>query len=738
MKRFTSETIKRLRKDEKFTKYAWWVGSYSVIILVSILINLAGYTNAIGVIEQELVKTNASAIEHTKNIFDNYLQELDNISYNLIQSNNVTMLKSTNITPRKRSEYASNIVRDIRNSETNSRIFKNAYIILQEQDICIDTNGIVSLKTAFQMSFSECYATQEAWMNDLFDMPISGLKILTDTEGNRRLFLCRRYVDLNFSMYRVPTIGIMVEIDDVCVNDLLAALKSVVGEELYIVSNTEGLLFASRQVEQWPLEISKKEGTCVKNVFGQKQVVSVTRSNIGELQYVRMLPNSIYLKNIRSVRIAFVLCYLLCIVLGGALVWLFSRINERNRRRMEEKLAEQKMYMREEILRRILERKLDIQQVDADFLAGYNLQMPGKYFVVSVIDSIPPEDTDEEDNTEVLNKIQRYLTVYLPPLLEEGTNIYVCMAKTMVVVVFNLQKETSAVMTVCSALSRLRSRLREELSLDFICAVSCKASGIEGLPKAFDEAIEAMDSRFLGQKDAIFIYDDESEISDRYAYSGEMEHKLMNLLTLGDRENAMQMIEEIFSYNITVKRINLKMLRVLTSEIISSLLKVAAQIDNNEDIDFKELYLFATQIYTIKQVDQAKNEVLKYINLLCDLSADYAHTVGDARCTQILDYIQKNYADPNLNVNKMADVFGITTGWISKYFKDQVGGGMADYIVKFRLKKAKEQLKNQRKTIKQIAEDIGFSSVIVFQRAFKRYEGITPGQYRELAGRDDD
>lgn len=258
------------------------------------------------------------------------------------------------------------------------------------------------------------------------------------------------------------------------------------------------------------------------------------------------------------------------------------------------------------------------------------------------------------------------------------------------------------------------------------------------MPKAFDEAIEAMDSRFLGQKDAIFIYDDESEISDRYAYSGEMEHKLMNLLTLGERENAIQMIEEIFSYNITVKRINLKMLRVLTSEIISSLLKVAAQIDNNEDIDFKELYLFATQIYTIKQVDQAKSEILKYVNLLCDLSADYAHTVGDARCTQILDYIQKNYADPNLNVNKMADIFGITTGWISKYFKDQVGGGMADYIVKFRLKKAKEQLKNPKKTIKQIAEDIGFSSATVFLRAFKRYEGITPGQYRELAGRDDD
>lgn len=736
MKKFISKMI-TLRKNEAFTKYAWWVGSYSVIILVSILINMAGYNTAIDVVERELAKTNTSVIEHTKNIFDNYLYELDNISYNLIQSNNIMMLSNDNIMPYKRSEYVANIIRDIRNSEANSQIFKNAYIVLKERDICIDTNGIVSLKTAFQMSFSDCYATQEAWMNDLFDIPISGLKVLTDKEGNRRLFLCRRHVTPNLSLYKVSTTVIMVEVDNVCVNELLAAMKTAEGEELYIASKAEGVLFASRQVEHWPLELGEREETSVKNVFGQKQVVSVIPSGVEGLQYVRMLPSRIYLKNIHSVRTAFVLCYLLCIVLGGALVWLFSRVNERNRQRLEEKLAEQKRYMREEILRRIMERELDAQQVDAVLLAEYNLQMPGKYFFVSVIDSIVPEDAGEEDNTEALNKIRRYLAVYLQSMLKEGMCAYFCMAKTMLAVVFNLQKETAEAISVCNVLSRLRNRLREEFGLDFVCAVSCRAIGIEEVPKAFDEAIEAMDSRFLGQKDAIFVYDDGSEISGRYVYSIETERKLMNFLELGDREHAMQVIEEIFSYNVTVKRINLKMLRVLTSEIISSLLKVAAQIDSNENLDFEELYLFSAQIHTIKQVDRAKNEILKYINLLCDLSANYAHTVGDARCIQILDYIRENYADPDLNVSKMADIFGITTGWISKYFKDQIGSGMADYIIKFRIKKAKEQLKNQKKSIKQIAEETGFSSATVFQRAFKRYEGITPGQYRELVGRED-
>ena len=733
MERFIDKTIKK----SAFTKYAWWVGSYSIVILVSILINLAGYGNAITVIEQELSKTNASAIEHTKNSFDNYLDELNNISYNLIQSNSVTMLNNANITPEKRSEYAGNIIRDIRNSEANSRILKNIYLVLRSRDICVDTNGIVPQKTAFQMSFSNCYPTQEAWLTDIFNLRVSGIKIVTESSGKQRLFLCRALTEPYFSLYREPTAVVMVEIDDVRVNTLLASMKSAVGEELYIVSNEAGLLFASRPEQHWPLDLDEPPGTSTKSIFGQKCVVSITQSEMEGLQYVRVLPNSIYLKGIRSVRTAFVLCYLLCIILGGLLVWLFSWINERNKRRMEEKIAAQNLYMREEILRQLLEGKLAAQQADEAFLAEYHLHMPGMYYVVSVIDPVVPEDTDEDETAAALEKIRQYAAVYLPSMLEAGMYTYSCMSKTMLVVVFNLQKEKTGMIAVCNVLSRLRSQMREDIGLDFICAVSRGAIGIEGLPEAFDEALEAMNSRFLGQKDAIFIYDDDSEFSGRYEYSVETERKLMNFLSLGDRENAVRMVEEIFSYNLSVKRINLSMLRVLTSEIISSLLKVAAQIDSEESLDFKDLYLFSTQIHTIKQIDQAKGEILKYIHLLCNLSSSYAHEVGDARCNQILQYIEEHYADPDMNVSKIADVFGITVGWMSKYFKGQVGSGMTDYIIQFRLKKAKEKLRDSSKTVKQVAEEVGFSSATVFLRAFKRYEGITPGQYRELVGRED-
>lgn len=60
-----------------------------------------------------------------------------------------------------------------------------------------------------------------------------------------------------------------------------------------------------------------------------------------------------------------------------------------------------------------------------------------------------------------------------------------------------------------------------------------------------------------------------------------------------------------------------------------------------------------------------------------------------------------------------------------------MGVGLSDYIVKCRIKKAKELLKTDM-NINQIAEQVGFSSKVVYCRAFKKYENITSMQYRKL------
>jgi len=46
-----------------------------------------------------------------------------------------------------------------------------------------------------------------------------------------------------------------------------------------------------------------------------------------------------------------------------------------------------------------------------------------------------------------------------------------------------------------------------------------------------------------------------------------------------------------------------------------------------------------------------------------------------------------------LDVNMLADVFNINRSWLSTKFREKMGVGISDYIVKCRIDKAKELLK---------------------------------------------
>lgn len=54
----------------------------------------------------------------------------------------------------------------------------------------------------------------------------------------------------------------------------------------------------------------------------------------------------------------------------------------------------------------------------------------------------------------------------------------------------------------------------------------------------------------------------------------------------------------------------------------------------------------------------------------------------------------------------------------------------SDYLANLRMEQAKELLKNTDMRIKEISLKIGYEDDRVFMRRFKKYTGMTPGEYR--------
>ena len=79
----------------------------------------------------------------------------------------------------------------------------------------------------------------------------------------------------------------------------------------------------------------------------------------------------------------------------------------------------------------------------------------------------------------------------------------------------------------------------------------------------------------------------------------------------------------------------------------------------------------------------------------------------------------------------IADQFHLSGPYLSRYFKDQMGMNFADYLCRLRIAQAKELMKDSSLSIQEISARVGYNSSNSFIRTFKRYESVTPGQFRE-------
>lgn len=96
----------------------------------------------------------------------------------------------------------------------------------------------------------------------------------------------------------------------------------------------------------------------------------------------------------------------------------------------------------------------------------------------------------------------------------------------------------------------------------------------------------------------------------------------------------------------------------------------------------------------------------------------------------ICDYIAENYNQP-LTTKELAEVSCFSRCYFATMFKKYTGTTLHEYLLCYRLDKAKVMLMEDEYTIGEIAEKTGFNDTGTFIRAFKKKEMITPLQYKK-------
>ena len=97
----------------------------------------------------------------------------------------------------------------------------------------------------------------------------------------------------------------------------------------------------------------------------------------------------------------------------------------------------------------------------------------------------------------------------------------------------------------------------------------------------------------------------------------------------------------------------------------------------------------------------------------------------------LVEYVDENVFDPELSLNMLSDIFGVSNASISRLFKNATGDTFYNYITDRRMRRAQELLRLRGYSPKGMAAEVGYDNEYSFKRAFVRQYGITPKEYAE-------
>lgn len=103
---------------------------------------------------------------------------------------------------------------------------------------------------------------------------------------------------------------------------------------------------------------------------------------------------------------------------------------------------------------------------------------------------------------------------------------------------------------------------------------------------------------------------------------------------------------------------------------------------------------------------------------------------GSTYVKYALDYVEHHYQH-NIKISDIADYVGISRAHLTNCFNKELKLSPREYLIDYRMNKAKDLLTTTSLPINQIASTVGYKDPLSFSKAFKLFTGMSPKSYRD-------
>lgn len=738
------------RTSRLFSKYLL---SYLAIVCISLLMGVVTYFISIRVIDAEIAKAHYGSLKQVQKLNDAILNDLKAVYIQIGFDQRIQFLMSLEgeMTPEQLIESART-VGVLNRCRMGSPIVKEIYLYMDRSRLVLTDTGKYTMDTFYESIFP--------YGGDLFRRWI--------TQSPPGFTIFPREGQSHAAVYVEPLpIGSAV--------GYLGRLVVVLDEDL-LLRTMEDL----RWMPESRMLITDAEGRTLArgadaDLPRADLVVSRVPSEASGWQYVSMIPAAVFHGKARQVRNAIILCLAVCLLSGIWISWIFAkrsygpvdklvRFIQDNLKRAKAEGDDEYRFIQGILEAAMLERtesqedrSRETNRLKDEFLANLSQgrlddtavgEMKGLYgldldplstfavLFVSVEDSGPmgrPEeggDGMEEGPLAAGRILIRTMGEWIRPkygiLPYLGKNRLVCLVDAGRDDPERVQE--SIRQAVGKAIDMMRSRLRMSYSV----SVSGCHAGYSGIRTAYREAEEAMEYlSLLGRERLVFFREWKRENGRTAGISFQKDLELFSQSVASkDTENAERILSRIFKDWIEGCSHSAGLIRHRMNQVTGSFIAAAEDLDLACGGGFPDIMPMIDVLLQCRSQAELQERIRELLAGLSRFIREREERTPDLQ-QQVVRYINENYGNSSVNVSAIADAFSLGIPNLSRLFKKSMGIGPLEYLQLLRIGKAKRLLEDGDENLKEIIGKVGFDNDVSFIRVFKKYEGITPGQYRK-------
>ena len=403
-----------------------------------------------------------------------------------------------------------------------------------------------------------------------------------------------------------------------------------------------------------------------------------------------------------------------------------TQINETNIK-LKETIKNNQETLKTKFLRELMHGILSRKQIKEQ-IYRYHLTQFEKSSTVVILQYRMDQEIEKNVSTEGFFVIKKQIFSWIEKYLKAKVQVEMFEFDYKRSILILPERDTAK---ITRELNELLLKIEETFEVNMIAAVGNSVDSLYQANESFRSAVNLLEYQFVWGNHLILTDDDLKEFKNEiYYYPLDMERTLIEHVLKGRKEEVTQILERILEENLTSRNLAPDALSqfifaiVATSNrIMHQMITVDKQILEQREINYIELKMSENK-------EQLKQKIVELFVNLVDHCVQETEKREDTMIDEMISFIHEHY-DTDLSLTDIAEQFNLSSGYVGILFKKSTGENFKDYLNIYKVQKAKEILETEDIKIKDLAQRVGCNTTNTFIRMFKKYVGISPGQYGE-------